>query len=639
MSSKRPSEDTVVSSRDEVATLVGDDGARQYARLLRLLRAARGMFALVPVESNLAPAERDHLIARLSADLEADGMGLRVVELSYDRSDPVAAMVAECRKDDGAQAILLHGLEQTPGLRHGDKRRPTFAILNHSREAIEARFPVPLIVWCGPRSFAALRRHAPDFFDHFTGLVRMVRPEPAGRTTVPAGREGLTTQPAETMPDLAARANVTFYREQLTDGSLSDEDRLRALLGLAAALSELPGTEGLDAAAEAARVLDEARQTIAPSDNGEAYARLQRITGSVQRLLGNRHEAAEALDEAVQCYRDLVLEQGEAYEPALASALVSFGNVLGDSGEREAARDAFREALSIYQRLDDAHPAAFEQDMATTLNNLGLLLRAMGDWESARETFREALPIYRHLAEAHPAAFEQYVAATLYNLGNILGPLHQSESAREAFRDALPIYRRLSEAHPAAFEQYVAMTLKSLGNVLGDLGELESARDAYDEGLAIYRRLAKAHPAEFEHWVGMTLNNVGNVLTDLGERESARDAYREAVAIYRRLTEADSARYKDYVAFTLMNLGNVLDALGEPEAARDAYREAQEVFGASSENRLDSLGGKVRFQILDYVQITPEDGADPWWQRWKEIQDKGEAAAGDEAGDAEATGA
>ena len=543
MSSKRPSEATVVSSRDEVAALVGDEAARQYARLLRLLRAARDMFALIPVESNLAPAERDRLITRLGADLDADGMGLTVAELTYDRWDPVEAMVAECPTDNRAQAILLRGLERTPGLRDGEKRPGAVAVLNHSREAIEARFPVPLIVWCDSRSFDALRWHAPDFFDHFTGLVRIVTSEPAVPTTVPAEGKTPLTQPAEATPDLAARANVGFYREQLADGSLSEEERLRALLGLAAALSDLPGTEGLDAAPEADRVLDEARQMVSPTENADAYARLQQITGEVQRLLGNRTKAARALDQAVRCYRHLVSEQAEPHEPALAWALVSFGIASGDLGDREPARDAYREALAIYRCLGEAHPAAFEPYVAMTLNNLGVVLSALGERESARDAYREALEIYRRLAEAHPAAFEQDVAGTLNNLGV----------------------------------------------VLRDLGEREAARDAYREALAIRRRLAEAHPAAFKQDMAMTLNNLGNVLSDLGERESAREAFREALEIFELLSEKWPAAF----------------------------------------------GRKLLITLRNYTGITPEDTADPWWQRWKELQEAGQAQAGDQASGAD----
>ncbi|MSS72637.1 MAG: tetratricopeptide repeat protein [Candidatus Latescibacteria bacterium] len=266
--------------------------------------------------------------------------------------------------------------------------------------------------------------------------------------------------------------------------------------------------------------------------------------GNVQRDLGEREEAKESYQEALEIYRRFAKVHPAAFDQAVAMTLNNLGTVQGDLGEREEAKESYQEALEIQRRLAEVHPAAFDQDVAMTLNNLGTVQRELCEWEAARKCLIEALEIQRRLAEVHPAVFDHAVATTLDNLGNVQRALGEREEAKGSYQEALEIRRRLAQVHPAAFDQDVATTLNNLGVVQRDLGEREEAKESYQEALEIQRRLAEVHPAAFDQDVAGTLNNLGVVQRDLGERE-------EALEIYRRLAKVHPAAFDQDVAMTL----------------------------------------------------------------------------------------
>lgn len=150
-----------------------DQALKAYRRLVRLLKAVRGTFALILVESQLNPEDDTRWQERLRRDLEQENSILQVVDLSFDEWDLLEAVDSTEIEED--RVLLLRGLEKTPTATNGSSRPPAYSLLNIDRESLEQRFPIPWIVWCNPSSYEALRRHAPDFFDHFTGLVHFTR--------------------------------------------------------------------------------------------------------------------------------------------------------------------------------------------------------------------------------------------------------------------------------------------------------------------------------------------------------------------------------------------------------------------------------------------------------------------------------
>ncbi len=479
-----------------------------YRRLLRVVRASLGMFALVPVESDLPEIDSDRVLERLRRDVDNLGVDLRVADLFYEQWDPLPVIEQAWQGLERPAVVVLRGLERTPPAPLGtgkDPRPSAFARLNQTREHIEQHFPEPLIVWCEPQTFSALQRYAPDFFDHFTGLVRFKSPATAAgsevmepRTVYDSGqlvdrrmtintddpevfntslaheyyllgeillRRGVPEaevvewlewlrRSCETSPssNLGARSALRFYEAQIERSVPGSPERVKALVGLAEALADLPGSEQHAAAAQALEALGEALPLISPGRDPVQWARARKIQGRALWSSSKFQEARDSLSESLEVYRRLVRENPDAYETDIAGTLDNLGSVLRTLGEFDTARDAYQEALEIRRRLAEQHPAAFEPDVAGTLNNLGDMLRVSGERDTARGVFGEALEIYRRLAKQHPATFEPDIVKTLINLGTVLAVLGERVAARGALEEALEIYRRRADKHPSAFK-------------------------------------------------------------------------------------------------------------------------------------------------------------------------------------------
>ena len=574
---------TVAAAPPPTAEELAPELAEPYRRLLRVLRASIGMFAMVPVESLLPKWENERLLERLRRDLERKNTELRFADVFYEDWDPLQAIQRAWKGLVQPAVVVLRGLERTPPAPLGMTKTPrpsAFARLNQVREHIENEFPAPLIVWCEPESFGALQRYAPDFFDHFTGLVRFGSATESMVSEVREPRvEYQLSRVTENLPIEASgsRSALRFYESQLEKAPEGSQERVRALLGLAESLLKLTGSERPAAAERVLEAAQQASASLSAEEEPQEWARAQYLQGGGYKAAGKLEDARASFERALAARRNLAAENPAVFEKDLAPTLVNLGIVLRELGKRDAARTSYEEALEIYRRLAERHPAAFELSVAMTLNNLGNVLRELGKRDAARTILEEALEIYRRLAEQRPAAFESDVAMTLSNLGTVFSDLDKHDAARNSLEEALKIRRRLAEQHPAAFEPSVAMTLNNLGTVLNYIGERDAARTAIEEALEIRRRLAKRHPAAFEPDVAVTLYNFGNVLRALDKRDDARNIYEEALEILEPLSDRWPAAFGAYFVGTLDN----------------------------------------------YSAVAPEDAKDPWRQKWQKLQGTG----------------
>jgi hypothetical protein len=272
-----------------------------------MLRQTQGMFALMPVRSNLSVPARDVLLQRLETDLTP--IPLRSVRLTHETSGDAAQSISRAAAElSGSGVLVLLGLEETQGMvpvpGEPHRRPPVLAALNHGREAIRRHCPHPLVVWCDPLTFLTLRDQAPDFFDHFTGLFtfRDARPEVApSETLTPVRLEVATASYIERRPEAGARVALSFYEEQVERLKEPTPERARALLGLAKALWSLHDvhvTARLTRAEAAAR---EALEILSPTGTAAEWARAQNLLGDIlsDQVKGNR---AENPQRVIACY-------------------------------------------------------------------------------------------------------------------------------------------------------------------------------------------------------------------------------------------------------------------------------------------------------------------------------------------------
>jgi len=299
-----------VSSKSEAASFtvdlaraLGAAGEQEYTRLLRVLTAAQGLFALVPVASDFPVEARDALLERLTEDLAVHGIALHVIRLSRERWEVLQALAATAPPPGTPAVLAIVGLEETPGLvldpGSAPRRPPTLALLNHSRESICAQFPFPLLLWCAPAAFVALQEQAPDFYDYFIGLAEFLYAEPREHIeeTLPVGHAVVPS----TMRPPDSPAAVAFYEDLLAHHPESSPARARALLGWAEALLGLSTKDMRVPLPQVLKATEEALSILAQDNIPEEMARGRFLMGLILSDLPTDDRNTN-LWQAIACY-------------------------------------------------------------------------------------------------------------------------------------------------------------------------------------------------------------------------------------------------------------------------------------------------------------------------------------------------
>ena len=300
----------------------------------------------------------------------------------------------------------------------------------------------------------------------------------------------------------------------------------------------------------------------------KVYARLLNNLSLRLSDLGQRNEALETAQEALQIRKKLAQTNPDAFLPDLAMSLNTLSIQLSKLGQRNKALETAQDALTFYRKLAQANPDAFLPHLAMSLNNLAAMLSDLGQRNKALETAQEALTIYRKLAQTNSDAFLPDLAMSLNNLATMLRDLGQRNEALETAQETLTIYRKLAQANPDAFLPDLAMSLNNLATMLSDLGQRNEALETAQEAFTIYRKLAQANPDAFLPDLAMSLNTLANRLSDLGQRNEALETAQEALQIRKKLAQTnpdaflpDLARSYGTQGVVFLNLENIPEAI------------------------------------------------------------------------------
>ncbi|MGN5635643.1 hypothetical protein AAIO99_26800, partial [Streptomyces sp. AC154] len=199
----------------------------------------------------------------------------------------------------------------------------------------------------------------------------------------------------------AARESVGIRRAlAVQQPAAHQHDLATALARLAAHLysAEEPAA-GLSASEEAVALFRELA-------GGEPALRsaLAGSLGTLARNLaatGNRKEALETAGEGIRILRGLVGDDpSSAHLPGLALALQNLSKHLEEDQDAEGAVRAAEEAAATYRTLALENPDAFEKDLTSALVDLAQTLVRTGDHTSAVRHFDETVAEF---ASAHPA--------------------------------------------------------------------------------------------------------------------------------------------------------------------------------------------------------------------------------------------
>jgi len=293
--------------------------------------------------------------------------------------------------------------------------------------------------------------------------------------------------------------------------------------------------------------------------------------------LGQRNDAVEATQKAVEIYRALVISCSNTFLPGLAKSLHSLGMRFAKIGRHNEALEAASEAVNRYRSLSTTNPTVFLPNLARSLNSLGNRFYELDRRDEALEVAREVVNIFRTLVEDHPDVFCSNLAGSLSNLGVQLSELNRQEEALELTMEAVAKYRLLATSHPDAYLPYLALSLNNSSVQFNMCGQGKEALEASREATKLYRLLAEAYPDAFLPNLAKSLNSLANRLGKLAQSEEALKIAREAVEIRYRLVTFHSDVFLPDLAESFITLGNRLNELGRHKEALEVAQKAVDI--------------------------------------------------------------
>ena len=326
--------------------------------------------------------------------------------------------------------------------------------------------------------------------------------------------------------------------------------------------------------------------------------------------LANLHSEIRRFDtaereysEALEIYRRMA-EKSLAYEGSVAGMLNNLANLHSEIRRFDTAEREYSEALEIYRRMAEKS-LAYEGSVAGMLNNLAILHKNTQRFDTAEQEYSEALEIRRRMAEKSPA-YEGSVADTLNGLAILHKNTQRFDTAEQECCEALEIYRRLAEKTPEAYESYVVITLNNLASLYKNTQRFDKAEQKYGEALEICRRLAKKSPKAYESYLARTLNNLVNLHSDTRCFDKAEQELSEALTIYRRLAEQSPEAYESYMAGTLNNLANLYYRIQHFDKAEQEYSEALTIYRRLAEKNPEAYEGVVAMALNNLANLHSE---------------------------------
>jgi tetratricopeptide (TPR) repeat protein len=199
-----------------------------------------------------------------------------------------------------------------------------------------------------------------------------------------------------------------------------------------------------------------AAQTASHLDDRLGQANALNHLGDVRRRMGDHQGAAQALERALDIYRDIGDRTGQA------NALLYLGTTRRRTGDYPGAAQDLEQALGIYRDIGS------RSGEATTLNEWGTLHRVRSEVTQAAGCHLQAL----ELAQAIPVFWDE--AHALAGLGRCAITNGHATQAEVLLRQALEIFQRIGTAEaPVLRAELDALTGQ------GPQGEPQPAGNAF----------------------------------------------------------------------------------------------------------------------------------------------------------------
>ncbi|MFX0170090.1 MAG: tetratricopeptide repeat protein [Candidatus Hodarchaeota archaeon] len=310
-------------------------------------------------------------------------------------------------------------------------------------------------------------------------------------------------------------------------------------------------------------------------ESAEGRAMLHLLRGKAFRCLRRFVECEEALQNAVNMFRDLEEATADHSQKLVATALTELGYLFKDSNRLMEAETTLEEALSLWEAPTDHTSDNHRAELARTLLGLARLKFTNIRLTDGEAIVRRALQIYDDLSTTKPQLTEAGYAKGSFILGLMLMRANQFKEAEAATQKALRHYEKLAKAQPDAYLIDVSQCLSNLGILNVRQNNFSKAEIAYREAVNIRRDLAKQSPQLYLPNLARSLGRLAFFLSFyVKQLPESENAYREALGIIKKLIDTEPDVYlKDYANYQ-GKIATLYTETGRPTHAQEAFQDA-----------------------------------------------------------------
>jgi tetratricopeptide (TPR) repeat protein len=421
--------------------------------------------------------------------------------------------------------------------------------------------------------YRLLQRLFPDDLDY--GLRLGLAQTRAGQT-----REALGTfQVLRRLPGPAAGDPRIDLGEADAQASLGDHNAMQmaahraaekgsargaALIAARSLVTESRALQELGQVEEAARLLEQARDTYQRIGDQSSLARVATAMGLARWQSGDVGGGEAMLREALALFERMGNQRGVAVASGTLASMVWKQGLL-DEVERLQ-----EQSLRCFREIND------RQGVARVLIGQAVVLRDRGELDRAQAMWEETLRV------EEPNRRDRAVA--LSNLGTVLQERGDLEGARKRFEEALAANEQ------AGVRTNAAVNHQYLGVLFSIMGRLDDARREQTAGLELRQALGE------KLYVSESRLGLATLALEEGRAQEAEQAAREIAASFRELKATDHLVLADAVlARALADQGRLLDAreaiVGAANRARKSQVERVRLWVAICEARYRAAPG------------------------------------------------
>ncbi len=264
--------------------------------------------------------------------------------------------------------------------------------------------------------------------------------------------------------------------------------------------------------AEAEQDLLEAGDLAEKAHSAAVSARLLYLLGVVDRLKGQRKDAAQAFEQAIAQLGAV----GD--ELTKARALSAYAVLQTEMGAETRALETYNEALEIHRKVGDRRYEGI------TLANLGVQQQGLGLLKPARANYTAALAIHRELGNRRSEGISRL------NLGDLAAELEQPGQALSHYEAALEIVREVGA------RRFEGIILYSLGALHLQYGEYDDADRRISDAIEVHQEVGD------QRYLGLCLAIKAAVVALQGHVDDAEAFIAEGS---RLLTDVGDAAFLD----------------------------------------------------------------------------------------------